>query len=88
MTVYPLPGERGQCQIGFDALPVAEHNTPEPPADAAADVLARYRRETGGLLDTHPGLVAKPLTWVLDLDDDFTDDEIAALRAATFEATE
>jgi len=56
--------------------------------------LVRYRKETGGLVDTHPGLVAKALDTLAhcwghgELFHGWPLADLAALRAATFEATE
>lgn len=58
----------------------------------AAAIIERYEKETGGLLDTHPGLVAKALDVIrsdsstLYEEASFTNDEFNALRAAKFEA--
>ena len=62
----------------------------------AADLIDRYRKETGGLCDTHPGLIAKALNETAracHINHDgsikyYTRAELAALRAATFEVTE
>jgi len=59
-------------------------------AHEAAELIDRYRKATGGL---DPALAARYLQWAQEFQYfhpglTFTRDEIAALRAATFEETE
>ena len=62
---------------------------PLPAFVEIADELDRYRKETGGLLDTHPGLVAKVMAaYDTDIRRHLFADELYALRHAKFEVAE